>query len=40
MKKIMIMAAVVSAVLGSTAAVQAQHNDWVKTIWQDVGGGQ
>jgi hypothetical protein len=35
MKKVMIVTALLSALIGIASAVQAKHTDWVKTFWEE-----
>lgn len=43
MKKVMIVAVLLSALIGLVSAVQAKHTDWTKNFWEqqerDSGGG-
>jgi len=34
MKKVMIVATLLSALIGVASAVQAKHTDWVKDFWE------
>lgn len=35
MKKVMIVATLLSALVGIASAVQAKHTNWVKTFWEE-----
>lgn len=35
MKKVMIVATLLSALMGVASAAQAGHPDWVKTFWEE-----
>ena len=35
MKKVMIAAVLLSALIGLVSSVQAKHTDWLKTFWEE-----
>ncbi len=35
MKKLVLLAVLVSGLIGLVSAVQAKHTDWVKTFWEE-----